>query len=74
MFRAPFLLGLVALLFSLYPAHARDSGLIAGEAEFVEARGGFGFLGGPATERSGDLYFTDEPPGFLLIRFEKYVC
>ena len=46
---------------------------IAGEAELVEARGGFGFLEGPVTERSGDLYFTDEPPGFSLIRLEKYV-
>ena len=41
------------------PAQAQDSGLIAEGAEVVEVRGGFGFLEGPVTDRSGDLYFTD---------------
>ena len=59
MFRTSSLFGLATLLFSLYPAHAQDSGLIADGAELVEVRGGFGFLEGPVTDRSGDLYFTD---------------
>lgn len=59
MFRTSSLLGLATLLFSLLPAHAQDSGLIADGAELVEVRGGFGFLEGPVTDRSGDLYFTD---------------
>lgn len=59
MFRASSLFGLATLLIPLFPAHAQDSGLIAGGAEVVEVRGGFGFLEGPVTDRSGDLYFTD---------------
>lgn len=59
MFRTSSLFGFVTLLFSLYPAYAQDSGLIADGAEVVEVRGGFGFLEGPVTNRSGDLYFTD---------------
>jgi len=34
-------------------------GLIADGAELVEVRGGFGFLEGPVSDRSGDLHFTD---------------
>ena len=59
MIRGTSLFGLATLLFPLFPAHAQDSGLIAGGAEIVEVRGGFGFLEGPVTDRSGDLYFTD---------------
>lgn len=59
MFRASSLFGLATLLIPLFPVHAQDSGLIAGGAELVEVRGGFGFLEGPVTDRSGDLYFTD---------------
>ncbi len=59
MIRGTSLFGLATLLFPLFPAHAQDSGLIAGGADIVEVRGGFGFLEGPVTDRSGDLYFTD---------------
>ena len=59
MFRAKRIIGPAAIFLALNPAWAQDSGLIADGAELVEARGGFGFLEGPVTDRAGDLYFTD---------------
>jgi len=37
----------------------QHSGLVADGAGVVEVRGGFGFLEGPVSDRSGDLHFTD---------------
>ncbi len=50
---------LASLLAASNPALAQGGGLIAGGAEVVEVRGGFGFLEGPVTDAAGDLYFTD---------------
>tara|TARA_B110000444_G_C18772545_1_gene563297 strand:- start:238 stop:1077 length:840 start_codon:yes stop_codon:yes gene_type:complete len=38
---------------------AAESGLIAPGAEVVEVQGGFGFLEGPVSDASGNLYFSD---------------
>ena len=59
MMRKARLLSLSLLLFVFDQALAQGGGLIAGGAEVVEVRGGFGFLEGPVTDAAGDLYFTD---------------
>lgn len=41
------------------PALAAESGLIAPDAKVIEVQGGFGFLEGPVSDATGNLYFTD---------------
>lgn len=39
--------------------NAQSTSLIAEDAEVVEVRGGFAFLEGPVSDKSGNLFFTD---------------
>lgn len=53
------LLILAGTLVLTLPAFAAESGLIAPGAEVIEVQGGFGFLEGPVSDATGNLYFSD---------------
>ena len=59
MIRAKQLVCMATLSIAISLAWAQEGSLVAEGAEVIEVRGGFQFLEGPVTDRSGDLYFTD---------------
>lgn len=59
MIRAGQLVCMATLFSAASLAWAQEGSLVAEGAEVIEVRGGFQFLEGPVTDRSGDLYFTD---------------
>ena len=58
----PLLLPLLLVLWTLPPpARAADSGLLAPGATVQKVSSAFEFTEGPAVDRHGDVYFTDQP-------------
>lgn len=56
------------LVFSLPAFSQKNRGLIAPGARLVKLAGGFGFTEGPAVDRLGNVYFTDQPNNKIHIR------
>jgi gluconolactonase len=61
---------LVVLLFLLVlpgsHTYPQDSGLIAPGAELEKLSGGFSFTEGPASDREGNVFFTDQPNNRIM--------
>lgn len=55
------LLSLATLYAALVSAFAADSAILAPGAKLEKLGGGFEFTEGPAADKSGDVYFTDQP-------------
>jgi len=56
-----FLALLIAMSAFALDSHADDSGLIADGAKIEILSDGYAFTEGPATDREGNVYFTDQP-------------
>jgi gluconolactonase len=51
----------VLFLFIFFPACKKNTDLISDEAELTELASGFSFTEGPAVDKEGNVYFTDQP-------------
>src|SRR6266850_2399878 len=51
----------IAVLAAVVSAAAADSSLIAPDAKLEKLGGGYEFTEGPAVDRDGNVFFTDQP-------------
>ena len=59
-----------AILTIVIPAFAADSSIIASGAKLEKLGGGYEFTEGPAVDRDGNVFFTDQPND-RIVKWER---
>jgi gluconolactonase len=62
---------LIALTFNAQSQYQGLSAIIADSAKLEKVAGGFSFTEGPAADKKGNIYFTDQPNNRILMWSEK---